>query len=243
MIHKERDSVDMTVESVGNGIRTRLFGMQDLSYREFHSKLIPTVDPALVIGVRTPALRKYAKELVKDPEAAAVFLQSLPHTYYEENNLHAFLIESIRDYDACIAALDVFLPYVNNWATCDMMNPRILKKHKKELLGPIGRWLASEHTYEVRFAMKMLMDHYLEEAFAPEYPDMVAAVQWEEYYLRMMQAWYFATALAKQYDAVLPYIEEHRLDAWTHNKTIQKAVESYRISPEQKLYLKTLKCK
>ncbi len=235
MIHNMTDPV--------NEVRTHLFTMQDLSYRDFHSKLMPTVDKSLVIGVRTPALRKYAKELGKDREAAEAFLQSLPHTYYEENNLHGFLIESMRDYEACVTAVDAFLPYVDNWATCDLMSPKVFRAHRAELLGAIRGWLASEHTYAVRFAMKMLMDHYLEEDFASEYLEMVAAVQSEEYYLGMMQAWYFATALAKQYEAALPYLTEQRLERWTHNKTIQKAVESYRITPEQKAYLKTLRRK
>lgn len=230
-------------------IQERLFALQDLTYREFQSKLMPTVDQERVIGVRTPALRKFAKELARQWQAApkealaAGFMDSLPHTYYEENNLHGFLIESIRDYEDCVAALDRFLPYVDNWATCDMMNPKVLRKHRRELSEPIRRWLALDHVYTVRFAMKLLMDHYLEEDFAPEYPEWVAAVKTEEYYLQMMQAWYFATALAKQYEAVIPFLTEQRLALWTHNKTIQKAVESYRITPQQKKYLKTLRRK
>ena len=224
-----------------NTIQQGLFALQDLSYRDFQSKLMPTVDKERVIGVRTPALRKFAKELAKDREAAETFMDSLPHTYYEEDNVHGELIGSIRDYDTCVAALDRFLPYVDNWATCDMMSPKVFRKHRQELLEPIGRWLASDHIYTVRFAIKMLMDHYLEEDFAPEYLEWVAAVESEEYYLRMMQAWYFATALAKQYEAVVSYLVEHRLELWTHNKTIQKAVESYRITPQQKEFLRTLR--
>ena len=226
-----------------NRIQQGLFAHQDPSYRDFQSKLMPTVDKNRVIGVRTPALRKFAKELAKDREEAEAFMDSLPHTYYEEDNVHGELIRSIRDYEACVAALDRFLPYVDNWATCDMMSPKVFRKHRQELLGPIGRWLASDHIYTVRFAIKMLMDHYLEEDFAPEYLEWVAAVESEEYYLRMMQTWYFATALAKQYEAVVPYLVEHRLELWTHNKTIQKAVESYRITPEQKEFLRTLRRK
>ena len=224
-----------------NTIQQGLFALQDLSYRDFQSKLMPTVDKERVIGVRTPALRKFAKELAKDREAAAAFMNSLPHTYYEEDNVHGELIRAIRNYEVCVAALDRFLPYVDKWATCDMMSPKVFCKHRQALLGPIGRWLASDHIYTVRFAIKMLMDHYLEEDFAPEYLEWVAAVESEEYYLRMMQAWYFATALAKQYEAVVPYLVEHRLELWTHNKTIQKAVESYRITPQQKEFLRTLR--
>ena len=231
------------MEEQRSKIQQKLFALQDLSYRDFQSKLMPTVDKEKVIGVRTPALRKFAKELAKDREAAARFLEELPHTYYEENNVHSELIQSIGDYEICVAELERFLPYVDNWATCDMKSPKVFRKYHKELLGPIRRWLASDHTYTVRYAMKLLMDHYLEEDFAPEYPEWVAAVETEEYYLQMMQAWYFATALAKQYEAVLPFLTEQRLALWTHNKTIQKAVESYRITPQQKEYLKTLRRK
>ena len=225
-------------------IQSDLFAMQDITYRDFHSKLMPTINKELVIGVRTPQLRKYSKELYKtQKEDAEVFMQTLPHTYYEENNVHAFLIEQIKDYDECIKALDEFLPYVDNWATCDMMAPKVFKKHLPKLLTEIKRWIASEHTYMIRFAIDMLMKFYLDEEFKTEQADMVAAVQSKEYYIKMVIAWYFATALAKQYEVILPYIEEKRLDVWTHNKTIQKAVESYRITPEQKTYLKTLKRK
>lgn len=223
-------------------IKKRLFDLQDLPYQAFQSKLIPTVDPKTVIGVRTPQLRKLAKELAGSEEAEE-FLKELPHTYYEENNLHGFLIESIKDYDTCIRELDIFLPYVDNWATCDMMAPKVFKKHLPVFMGKIKEWIASGDTYTVRFAIGMLMKFYLDERFTPEYPELVAAVRSEEYYVKMMIAWYFATALAKQYDAVLPYIQEQRLDVWTHNKAIQKAVESYRITPEQKMYLKGLKVK
>lgn len=223
-------------------IRNTLFSMQDTGYREFHSKLIPNINPDLVIGVRTPELRKYAKQLVKTPDAVE-FLKILPHKYYEENNLHGFLIESMKDYDAVINALDAFLPYIDNWATCDMIAPKIFKKHLPELLLKIKDWMDSEHTYTKRFAMGMLLKYYLDEAFSTEYLDMVAAVESEEYYVNMMIAWFFATALAKQYDATLPYIENRKLSLWTHNKAIQKAIESYRITQEQKAYLKSLKIK
>lgn len=223
-------------------VQKELFEMQDLKYRDFHSKLMPTVDKEKIIGVRTPQLRKYASAFAKTEDAAA-FLQNLPHQYYEEDNLHGFLIENMKDYNQCIENLDRFLPYVDNWATCDMMNPKVLKKEPEKLMAKIKVWLNAKETYVVRFAIGCLMNHYLEEHFTTECADLVAQVQLEEYYIQMMQAWYFATALAKQYDAILPYLLECRLTTWVHNKTIQKAVESYRITPEQKIYLKTLKRK
>lgn len=221
-------------------IQQRLFALQDTGYRDFHAALIPTVDKALVIGVRMPALRALAREL-KGTEQAAAFMAELPHRYYEENNLHAALIGHIRDFDGCMAALEIFLPYVDNWATCDMMNPKALAKDKAVLLERIRLWLQSSHTYIVRFGMGMLMRYFLEEDFREEYLALVASVQSEEYYVRMMQAWYFATALAKQYEAAVTYLEQRKLGGWVHNKTIQKARESYRISGEQKEYLKSLK--
>ena len=221
-------------------IQQRLFALQDAGYRDFHAALIPTVDKALVIGVRMPALRALAREL-KGTEQAAAFMAALPHQYYEESNLHAALIGHIRDFDACLAALERFLPYVDNWATCDMMNPRALAKDKAALLERIRLGLQSGHTYTVRFGMEMLMNHFLEEDFREEYPALVASVRSEEYYVRMMQDWYFATALAKQYEAAVTYLEQRRLGAWVHNKTIQKARESFRVSQEQKEYLKSLK--
>lgn len=217
-----------------------LFEMQDLSYKEFHIKLIPTVDPDTVIGVRTPELRKFAKEFAKTPHAAE-FLQILPHKYYDENNLHGFLIETMQDYDGAIAALDTFLPYVDNWATCDMIRPKVFRHHLNRLREQIKIWMASDHMYTVRFAMEMLLTFYLDEHFEPEYLAWVAAVRSDEYYVNMMIAWFFATALSKQYDASLPYIEQKRLAPWTHNKAIQKAIESYRISDRQKSYLRKLK--
>lgn len=221
-------------------VQARLFELQDLKYRDFNSKLIPTVDPETVIGVRTPELRKFAKAFSKTPEASE-FLQILPHKHYEENNLHGFLIENMKDYDQAIAALDAFLPYVDNWATCDLMRPKAFKKHLPELREQIKVWIASDHTYTVRFGIEMLMSFFLDEPFQPEYLDWVAGVRSEEYYVNMMIAWYFATALAKQYDAALPYIQQRRLEPWPHNKAIQKAIESYRITDEQKAYLRSLK--
>ncbi|MDO5112080.1 MAG: DNA alkylation repair protein [Clostridia bacterium] len=232
----------MNEQAIAKDVQARLFALQDLPYRDFQCKLMPTVDPAAVIGVRTPAMRQLAKEYEKSPDAAA-FLSILPHEYYEENNLHGFLIERMKDYDACIAALNAFLPYVDNWATCDLMSPKVFQKHLPELLQSIKRWLSSTHTYTIRFGVEMLMRFYLDAHFDPAYLEMVAQLRSQEYYVNMMIAWYFATALAKQYDATLPYIEGRRLDVWAHNKAIQKAIESYRITEEQKAYLRTLKIK
>ncbi len=223
-------------------VQKQLMAMQDLKYRDFQCKLMPTVASDTVIGVRTPELRKFAKEFSKKPDVDE-FLKILPHKYYEENNLHGFLIETIKDYDRVITELDAFLPYVDNWATCDLMRPKIFQKHLEELLGKIKEWINDDHTYTIRFGIEMLMSFYLDEQFCPEFLELVSYVQSEEYYVNMMVAWYFATALAKQYDDTLPYIEQHRLSKWTHNKAIQKAVESYRISDGQKTYLRTLKVK
>lgn len=231
-------------------IRSRLFDLQDIQYRDFQVKLMPTVDPETAIGVRTPELRKFAKELVKAEASESAgkadliaFLRELPHQYFDENQLHAFILSEMKDYDRCIDEVCRFLPYVDNWATCDQMSPKVFRKQRKELLDHIKEWITSDQTYTVRFAIGMLMEHFLDEDFKPAYPKMVAKVRSEEYYVNMMIAWYYATALAKQYEAVLPYLEKKKLDAWTHNKTIQKAVESYRITPEQKDYLKSLKIK
>ena len=230
------------MDSIIDEIREELFRLQDTEYRDFQSGLIPGIGAETTIGVRTPELRKYAKSLVRR-EDRDVFLNDLPHRYFDENQLHAFIVSEIKDYAACLDAVDRFLPYVDNWATCDQMSPKVFKKHKQELLPSIKQWIDSGQTYTVRFGAGMLMEHFLDESFDPVYPEIVAGIRSEEYYVRMMAAWYFATALAKQYEAVIPYIEERRLDPWTHNKTIQKAVESYRISPEQKEYLKELKVK
>lgn len=223
-------------------IQQELFALQDLSYRDFHAKLMPTVDKARVIGVRTPKLRVFAKEFGKTEEAKE-FLKVLPHQYYEENNLHGLLIEQIKDYPTLIRELNRFLPCIDNWATCDLLTVRVVKKHLDTFTEEVERWLASDHTYTIRFGIGMLMRYYLEEHFSLEYPEKVVKIRSEEYYVNMMRAWYFATALAKQYEAIFPFLEEKRLDAWTHNKTIQKAIESYRITQEQKVYLRTLRIK
>ena len=221
-------------------IRQSLFELQDIKYRDFQAKLIPGKDTETMIGVRTPELRKLAKQMLKREEIGE-FLRDLPHRYFDEDQLHAFIVSGIKEYGKCMEELMRFLPFVDNWATCDQMSPGVFKKHKPELLAEIREWLGSEHTYTVRFGIGMLMQHFLDEDFDPAYPELVAGVHSEEYYVNMMIAWYFATALAKQYDDVLPFIEGRRLDPWTHNKTIRKAVESYRISDEQKEYLRSLK--
>ena len=214
-----------------------LYKNRDETYRQMQVRLIPSLDPDSIIGVRTPVLREIAKKL-EDKEA---FLKSLPHRSFEENQIHCFLLEREKDFSFVISELERFLPFVDNWATCDGMSPKVFKKHKAELLQYIKIWLGKSGTYSVRFGIKMLMEHFLGENFSLEYPGRVAKIESEEYYIRMMQAWYFATALAKQYDAVLPFIENRRLEKWTHNKAIQKATESYRITDGQKEYLKTLK--
>ena len=221
-------------------VQEQLFALQDLKYRDFHSKLMPNISKENVIGIRVPVLRKFAKNFAKDPQLQD-FLQELPHQYYEENNLHGLLIEQIKDYELCIEELERFLPHIDNWATCDLLAVRTVKNHLNSYIKKIDRWLESEHIYTIRFGINMLMRYYLEEEFKLEYPGKVAAIRSEEYYVNMARAWYFATALAKKYDQVLPFLEEQKMDVWTHNKTIQKAIESYRITPEQKEYLRTLK--
>lgn len=227
-------------ETITEKVRRELLGMQDEKYRDFHSKLMPTVEKERVIGVRTPVLRKYARELAKNTEVEE-FLRDLPHCYYEENNLHGFLLEQIKDYGRCLEEVERFLPFVDNWATCDAMSPKVFQRHVEELLEPIGRWLDSQETYTVRYGIGMLMRYYLDEKFQLEYPRKVAAIRSEEYYVNMMVAWYFATALAKQYEKILPFLERPCLDKWTHNKAVQKACESDRITLEQKSYLRTLR--
>ena len=221
-------------------LEKKLFEMQDLKYRNFHSKLLPGIDKETIIGIRTPVLRKFTKEYAKTP-GAELFMQELPHRYYEENNMHMMIASWIKDYEQCLAQVKRFLPYVNNWATCDLPAPKVFAKHKDELLPEIRRWIASDETYTIRYGIGMLMTFYLDEDFSPEYLKLAADVRSEEYYVNMMIAWYLATALAKQWDATILYLEERKLPEWVHRKTIQKAIESYRITPEQKVYLKTLR--
>lgn len=218
-------------------IQKHLFELQDMAYRDFHSRLMPGIDKETIIGIRVPVLRKYAKSIA-GTELSEKFIKELPHCYYEENNLHMMLITGIKDYDRCISEIERFLPYIDNWATCDFPAPKCFENHKEDLLPVIKRWIASSETYTIRYGIGMLMRLYLDADFDPEYVRIVAEVKSDEYYVNMMIAWYMATALAKQWDAVIPYIEEHRMSDWVHRKTIQKAVESYRITDEQKRYLK-----
>ena len=223
-------------------IQTRLFELRDEKYRDFNAKLIPNVDKSTVIGVRTPDLRRLASELWKSGEGRE-FIKILPHDYYEENNLHAFIIEKIKDFDELIAELERFLPFVDNWATCDGLKPKVLAKYPERTKAKALEWISSLKTYTVRYGIGVLMVHFLDDNFTPDILKTVANVRSEEYYVNMMIAWFFATALAKQYEATLPYITEHRLSPWCNNKTIQKAVESYRITDEQKAFLREYKVK
>ena len=225
-----------------NPVQNQLFDLRDEAYKDFQSKLMPTIDPKTVIGVRTPALRRFALSFAKTEEASA-FMEHLPHTYYEENNLHAFLIEAIGDFEKTVRALERFLPYVDNWATCDMMSPKIFAQHKEELLPFIEKWLKSDRVYTVRFGLVMLMKHYLDEKFSPVLLEKACAVSSESYYIEMAKAWFFAEALVKQYESALPYLEEKKLSPWVHNKTISKACDSFRITPEKKTFLRSLRLK
>jgi len=213
---------------------------KDVDYKEFQSPLIPSISSDDFIGVRTPALRKIAKIVEKD-DICEKFLLELPHRYFEENQLHAFIASDIKDFADCVGKVELFLPYVDNWATCDQMSPKVFKKHKDELLPYIYRWLESQHTYTVRFGIGMLMKHYLDEDFKEEYVRKVCSIKSDEYYINMEIAWYLATALAKKWDSTFPYIKEGKLGVFVQNKTIQKARESFRITYEQKLLLKEYK--
>ena len=221
-------------------IISELFRKQDAAYAALQIKILPTVDPDRIIGVRTPDLRSFAKTLFSD-KGTDSFLACLPHLYFDEDQLHAFIISLEKDFEKCISDVKRFLPYIDNWATCDQLSPKAFKKEPEKLLPYIRTWIRSDHTYTVRFAIGMLMQHFLDARFSTDYADMVAGIRSEEYYINMMIAWYFATGLAKQYDRMLPYLENRMLDAWTHNKTIQKSVESYRISDQQKQYLRSLR--
>lgn len=221
-------------------VRDRLFALSDEKYADFQAKLTPTIDRKTMIGVRVPAARNLAKELYRSG-AYADFLRELPHAYYDENMLHGLILSECKDYDACVSLVDDFLPHVDNWAVCDIMSPKCFKKNKDRILPKIVGWSASGATYTSRFGIEMLMTHFLDADFKPDYLAIPAGVRLEDYYARMMVAWFFATALTKQWDATLPYIEENRLEPWTHNKAIQKATESYRISDDRKAYLRTLK--
>ena len=217
-----------------NEIREYLRSNQDMGYRELQIRTIPNIRPDKIIGVRTPVLRAYAKGI------SSGYLDMLPHMYFEEDQLHAFVISGIKDFDRCISEVDRFLPYVDNWATCDQMSPKVFAKHRPQLMDHIRRWITSDRTYMVRFAVKMLMDHFLDDDFDPKYPEMVLKVRSDEYYIQMMVAWYFATALAKQYDKVIYVMEEHKLDKAVHKRTVRKCTDSFRISDDHKKYLRSL---
>ena len=225
-------------------IAERLFQYQDKEYREFQSRLVPNISKDSMIGVRTPQMRSIAKEFF-GTESAASFLKELPHKYYEENMIHFFLLSMIKDFDQCVEKLEIFLPFIDCWPVCDQSSPKTFKKNHEKLLPLIKKWISSEHIYTARFGMRMLMNEFLDSDFKSEYLSWVADKKspsgLDDYYLKMMQAWYFATALAKQYDQSIIYIEKHKLDAWTHNKAIQKAIESFRVSDEHKEYLRSLK--
>lgn len=226
--------------SVMDNIKKKLFLLQDVCYGDFHSKLMPNIAREKIIGIRVPVLRRFVKDLSEAEKED--FLQQLPHNYYEENNLHGLIIMESKDYGSCIGELERFLPYIDNWATCDMLRPKILSKHLPELLEKIYQWLASEDTYIVRLAIGFLMSFYLDDgAYQREYLAKVSEVSSKEYYVRMMVAWYFATALAKQYQDALPYMQKGRMEEWTRRKAIQKALESRRVSPEHKEYLRSLR--
>lgn len=221
-------------------LQDKLFTMQDKQYAAFQANLIPGVSKDSFIGIRVPELRKFAKEYAKEKEAVE-FLNQLPHKYYDENMLHGLLISQIKNYEECIHLTDTFLPYVDNWAVCDILSPKVFAQNKEKLLAKIMIWCKSSHTYTCRFGIKMLMSHYLDKEFKKEFLEIPTTVKNDAYYVKMMVAWFFATALAKQWESTIPYIEQKRLVAWTHNKSIQKAIESYRITSEQKAYLRTLK--
>lgn len=234
---KKRGNMKMKTE-----LQKQLFALQDPGYREFHAGLIPGIPKEDIIGIRTPVLRKFAGEFARDhSREAEAFLKELPHRYYEENNLHMLLVTKIKDYAECLRKVKEFLPYINNWATCDLPAPKCFEEYREELLPVIREWLLTTDTYTIRYGIGLLMRLYMDDMYRPEYADLVARVRSEEYYVNMMIAWYFATALAKQWDTVIPYLEERKLDRWVHQKTIQKAVESFRITPEQKVYLKSLR--
>lgn len=233
----------MLVERTGGDamkmIEEALFKLSDADYREFSAKITPNIDKETILGVRIPVLRSYAKTL--DKETREAFLKELPHCFFEENMLHVVLLSGEKDYRKALEEVEAFLPYADNWALTDSLNPVCFKKKVQELLPEVKRWIASPHDYTCRFGLCMLMRYYLDEAFSPELLELPLSVTKDEYYLKMMVAWYYATALAKKWDATIPYIEKRRLSLWTHRKTIQKAIESYRITEEQKRYLRTLR--
>ena len=218
----------------------KLIAVKDEEYRAFQVKLVPNIPAETILGVRTPDLRQIAKELFESADREA-FLKSLPHTYYEENLVHFFVLAMIKDFDSCVQGVEAFLPYVDCWPVSDQATPKAFRKNHEKLLPYIRKWIASEHVYTARFGLRMLMNEFLDDDFKEEYLELAAQKKGEDYYLRMMVAWFFATALAKRYDETVPYFEEHRLDEWVHRKAIQKAVESYRVTDAHKAYLRSLR--
>lgn len=223
-------------------IREKLKELQDLEYKDFIFKLTPTLNYDSIIGIRIPNLRNLAKEIY-NTQTAKDFLNCVPHKYFEENTLHVMLLEKIRDFNTAVFEVDRFLKYIDNWSVCDNRSPVAFKNNTDSLFPYIKKWIKDEHIYTVRYGVKKLMDYYLDEHFEKEHLMIVAKVEQKDYYINMMTAWYFATALAKQYEDTVPIIEKRILPKWTHNKTIQKAVESFRITDEQKDYLRSLKIK
>lgn len=215
----------------------KLVDLQDLKYKSFQEKLIPTIDPNTIIGVRTPELKKIAKEVYLSDYKDS-FLGCLPHQYFEENQIHSFIIALEKDYDKCIKLINDFLPYIDNWATCDQATPAALKKRPDDTLKEIKKWFKEDKTYYYRYGIEQLMSFYLNDRFKKEYLEMVAGINSEEYYVKMMQGWFFATALAKQYDDTILYIEKGLLEKDVNNITIKKAIESYRINDSKKEYLR-----
>ena len=228
------------MKNISSIVQNKLLDLRDIKYRDFHASLVPNLDKNIILGVRTPVLRKFAKEFAKTAESWQ-YIQVLPHKYYDENNLHVFVISEIKDFNEAIKQVELFLPYIDNWATCDSLSPKAFKKNLSELLKYIKKWINSNHTYTVRFGIEMLMKLYLDESFDEKYPKFVAKVKSDEYYINMMVAWYFATALAKQPTVIMPYFTEKRLSKWCHNKAIQKCIESYRIPEETKKILRNLR--
>ena len=221
-------------------ITDKLMKLKDAKYQEFQSKLVPNIDKNKILGIKTPDLRMLAKEMALS-DMKEEFLKELPHQYYDEDLIHFFVISLEKDFNKTIEYVETFLPYVNCWPVSDQATPKAFKKHHQELLPYIKKWILSSHVYTARFGMRMLMNEFLDDDFKEEYLELVASKKGEDYYLKMMVAWYFATALCKQYDASIKYIEEHRLDDWVHKKTIQKAIESFRVTEEHKEYLRSLK--
>lgn len=229
------------IEFIIDRVKNEIYSARDDEYREFTAALLPSVEKERIVGVRIPLLRKYSQALIKEKRAADFIKDLQSHELFEEFAIHGFILEAEKDFNACVLAMEEFLPLVDNWAVCDSTNPKVFKKNKEALEGHVKRWISSDREYTVRYGIKMLMDHYLGESLEKRYPEMVADVKSDKYYVNMMRAWYFATALAKNWETVIPFIQEFKLDVWTHNKTVQKAIESRRLSPEQKEYLKTLR--